>query len=100
MNVPWGTTGLIANSFEVDLTSDVQEKNLYFSVATKKITGKVAKKDGTPVANANVNSNREGGAGYANAQTGSDGSYILEVGGGAWNVNVWPNNAPGMPAAD
>ena len=100
VNVPWGTTGLIANSFEVDLTSDVQEKNLYFSVATKKITGKVAKKDGTPVANANVNSNREGGAGYANAQTGSDGSYTLEVGGGAWNVNVWPNNAPGMPAAD
>ena len=100
VNVPWGTAGLISNSFEVDLTADAQTKNLYFSVATKKISGKVLKKDGTPVAGASVNANREGGAGYANAQTGSDGGFTLEVGGGAWNVNVWPNNAPGMPAAD
>src|SRR3990167_2467677 len=100
VNVPWGTAGLISNSFEVDLTADAQTKNLYFSVATKKISGKVLKKDGTPVSGASVNANREGGAGYANAQTGSDGGYMLEVGGGAWNVNVWPNNAPGMPAAD
>lgn len=100
VNVPWGTTGLISNSFEVDLISEVQEKTLYLSVATKKIIGKVAKKDGTAVSGASVNANHEGGTGYANTQTGADGSYSLEVGGGVWNVNVWPNNAPGMPPAD
>lgn len=103
VNKPWNVTDVVEpdeQSVTITTGGAVQTVNFTFVAATKFLTGKVTKSDGTAVAGANVNANKEGAQGGAGTQTAADGSYSLSLSPGTWNINVNPNNCPGCPPAD
>jgi hypothetical protein len=61
------------------------------------ISGLVTDSYGSPVKNAAVWAYQVGNAGYANAQTDSDGRYQLYVGNGTWNVSSYLNGYGQLP---
>ncbi|MBI2589551.1 carboxypeptidase regulatory-like domain-containing protein [Candidatus Berkelbacteria bacterium] len=78
--------------------SGVTTQNMSFASATKTISGRVVKSDGTGVNNANVwassyGSSFGGGYGYASARTDSSGNFTFTVTGGTWQVGVSNNDS-------
>ena len=68
-------------------------KDFILSKATKTITGTVKRASGTAVTDAWVNAwSKETGASAANVKVDTAGSYTLLVGGGSWEVHVYPEN--------
>jgi len=103
VNKPWNVTDVVEpdeKSVTITTGGSVQTVNFTFLSATKFLTGKVTKSDGTAVSGANVNANKEGAQGGSGTQTAADGSYSLSLSPGTWNINVNPNNCPGCPPAD
>ena len=103
VNKPWNVSDIVEpdeKSVTITTGGAVQTVNFTFVAATKFLTGKVTKKDGTAVSEANVNANKEGAQGGSGTQTAADGSYSLSLSPGSWNINVNPNNCPGCPPAD
>lgn len=101
VNAPWGSSAYVSpEASSVTVGSGVVTKNLQFVQATKFLTGRVTKSNGQVVSGANVNANKDGGSGFANAQTDSNGNYELRLSGGSWNVMVNPNMGPGAVPPD
>lgn len=55
-----------------------------------RIQGRVAYRSGTTLSGVDVFAWQPNGGGYANAVTGSDGTYTLKVAAGEWEVGIWP----------
>lgn len=103
VNKPWNVTDVVEpdeKSVTITTGGSVQTINFTFLQATKFLTGRVTKSNGTGVPYANINVNKEGASGGSGAQTAADGSYSLALSGGTWDVNVNPSNCPGCPIAD
>ncbi|HCJ52937.1 MAG TPA: hypothetical protein DHV25_04440 [Candidatus Kerfeldbacteria bacterium] len=100
VNPPWGTNYISPEPSTVTVGGSVVNKMLTFINATKFVSGKVTRTNGQAIAGASVNANKEGGSGWANTQTNALGEYELALSGGAWNIMVNPNMAPGAPPAD
>ncbi|MFA6908994.1 MAG: carboxypeptidase regulatory-like domain-containing protein [Patescibacteria group bacterium] len=101
VQAPWGSSGLISPEQQtITISSGVITKNLTFVSATKFLVGQVKKNNGTPVGGAMVNANKDGGFGFSNTTTDSNGNYTLALSGGLWNIMVSPNMGPGSQAVD
>ncbi len=61
---------------------------------TSKIIGKVVDKSGAGVANIWLNSWKRTGQGWANTQSGADGTFAMWVSSGEWEVNVDTHRPP------
>ncbi|MBI4092902.1 MAG: carboxypeptidase regulatory-like domain-containing protein [Candidatus Kerfeldbacteria bacterium] len=101
VNPPQDMTDVVRpDPVDVTISASLTTKNITLSAAKKFATGTVKKKDGTVVACAQVNANRRGGSGWANARTKSDGTYILTLAPGSWNIRVEPDRGFDCPESD
>ena len=91
---PMSGSGLISPS-QISITlsaGQILVKDFILSRATKTITGTVKRSNGTAVTDARVNAwNKETGA-NADIKVDATGTYTLLVGGGLWEVHVYPEN--------
>ncbi|MBI4090322.1 MAG: carboxypeptidase regulatory-like domain-containing protein [Candidatus Kerfeldbacteria bacterium] len=101
VNPPSDMTDVVRpDGVAVTVTSQKTTKNVTLSGASKYATGTVKKKDGTAVSCAQVNANRRGASGWANARTNSAGEYILTLAPGSWNIRVEPDRGFDCPDPD
>lgn len=84
----------------VTITTGLTTRNVTLSAAKKFVTGTVKKADGSAAACAQVNANRLGAPGWANAQTNSSGAYSLTLQPGAWSIRVERANNFGCATQD
>ncbi|TAN57172.1 hypothetical protein EPN15_05205 [Patescibacteria group bacterium] len=99
VNVSSGSNGagiVAPDSLAVSVTANATNLDYFnnpiqLQQAQKIITGTVSKPDGTKITNAYVNAWRQdGGYGWANTQTDSNGNYSFKVGKGKWQVSISP----------
>ncbi|MBI4812688.1 carboxypeptidase regulatory-like domain-containing protein [Candidatus Falkowbacteria bacterium] len=101
INIPVGTYKIIAqppegasllSSLPIEITivsGQTLTQNLVLASASKTISGKVSRSDGTAVANAGIHAYQSASGRSAQAITDASGNYTLGVGGGAWEVSVF-----------
>lgn len=81
--------------FTANATEERETANFTVTKATTTISGKVLKKDGTPVTNGNVNANsqtQDGRNRNFSAQIKTDGTYKLYLVAGTYDLNLWMND--------
>lgn len=101
---PWDAKGLVPPANQtITLNSSADSENLgtiSYSTAMKTISGQVLKSNGQVVTNAKVNAYRENGYGWSDATVDSSGNYSMTVGGGTWNVSIYPDWSAGYNNVD
>lgn len=101
VNPPQNMTDVVRPDPEtVTITGGLTTKNITLSQASKFVSGTVRKSDGTPVFCARVQANSRGGFGWADTRTNTDGSYVLTLAPGSWNLRVEPDRSFDCPTAD
>lgn len=93
--VKWGESGIISpDPCFVEITDPNVVENvgvITYATAAKHIAGDVRLLGGEPVGGVQVNACRRGAEGWANTQTGEDGSFALDVASGTWEVMIHPS---------
>lgn len=104
LGVPWDAKGLVPPANQtVTLNSSADSVNLgtiAYGAAMKTISGRVSKSNGQAITNAKVNAYRENGNGWSDATPDSNGNYSMTVGGGTWNVSIYPDWSQGYNNID
>lgn len=80
--------------------SGVTTANASFIAATKTLSGKVTKDDGTAVTNATVYVYRNNGMGWYSTAVDSTGSFSYKLPGGTWTLGIYATTYPADWVAD
>jgi len=71
---------------ETEEASQIDFGSIEFLLATKTVTGRVTKADGSAVSTAVIRAFSMNGIGFAEATTDDNGDYTLSLGGGNWHI--------------
>lgn len=101
VGLPSDVTDLVRpDPVAVTITTSLTTRNITLSEAKKIVSGRVIRKSGTGVSCAQINANRRGGSGWANARTKSDGTFTLVLAPGSWNIRTEPDRSFDCPTSD